>query len=198
MERFLCQRVKEIWLAPAAAGARERAAALCGKYATRYPKAIETLENSLEDSLTFYAFPQPDHRKIALTSMLERLNKEIRRWISVIGIFPDSDSCVRLMTTTDGTTKVQCYLRFLCASGDRLSYRVFRGLVGLSCLHLKAFSGGYNSCCSVNPSIGFHKLRTLLDSICFLTAIRDSARYSLNPQRRRSSERPFAPMSRKS
>lgn len=93
------KELKEIWLAPAAAGARERASALCEKYATRYPKAIETLENGLEDSLTFYAFPQLDHRKIASTNMLERLNEEIRRRTRVVGIFPNSDSYVRLVTT---------------------------------------------------------------------------------------------------
>lgn len=93
------KELKEIWFAPAAAGARERAAALCEKYATHYPKAIETLENGMGDSLTFYVFPQLDHRKIASTNMRERLNEEIRRRIRVVGIFPYSDSYVHLVTT---------------------------------------------------------------------------------------------------
>ncbi|HCE17304.1 MAG TPA: hypothetical protein DEQ80_05545 [Anaerolinea thermolimosa] len=64
-----------------------------------FPKAIELLENGLEDSLAFYAFPDLDARKISSTNMLERLNKEIRRRTSVVGIFPNPDSYLRLVTT---------------------------------------------------------------------------------------------------
>ena len=92
-------QLKEIWLAPSAEGARARAAALGEKYADKYPKAIETLEDGLEDSLSFYAFPKLDARKIASTNMLERLNEEIRRRTRVVGIFPNPDSYLRLVTT---------------------------------------------------------------------------------------------------
>jgi putative transposase len=37
--------------------ARERAIALIKQYENRFPKAIEVLEDGLEDSLSFYAFP---------------------------------------------------------------------------------------------------------------------------------------------
>jgi transposase-like protein len=92
-------QLKEIWLAPSAEGARVRAAALSEKYAAKYPKAIETLEDGLEDSLSFYAFPKLDSRKIASTNMLERLNEEIRRRTRVVGIFPNPDSYLCLVTT---------------------------------------------------------------------------------------------------
>ena len=97
-EEFAGQ-LKEIWLAPFAEGAKERAVALAHRYAAKYPKAIETLENGLEDSLSFYAFPKLDSRKIASTNMLERLNEEIRRRTRVVGIFPNQDSYIRLVTT---------------------------------------------------------------------------------------------------
>ena len=92
-------QLKEIWLAPSAEGARARAAALGEKYAAKYPRAMETLEEGLEDSLSFYAFPKLDARKIASTNMLERLNEEIRRRTRVVGIFPNSDSYLQLVTT---------------------------------------------------------------------------------------------------
>jgi transposase-like protein len=40
-----------------------------------------------------------DFRKIASTNMLERLNREIRRRTTVVGIFPRMDSYIRLVTT---------------------------------------------------------------------------------------------------
>jgi putative transposase len=97
-ESFAAQ-LKEIWLAPSAEIARQRAEQISEQYGKRFPKAIELLENGLEDSLAFYAFPELDARKISSTNMLERLNKEIRRRTSVVGIFPNPDSYLRLVTT---------------------------------------------------------------------------------------------------
>lgn len=91
--------IKEIWLAPTADLARKRAYDVMDAYAKRFPKAVQCLENGLEDSLTFYAFPKLDARKISSSNMIERLNREIRRRTSVVGIFPNEASYVRLVTT---------------------------------------------------------------------------------------------------
>lgn len=77
----------------------ERANKLIDEYARKFPKAVECLENGLEDSLTFYDFKKIDHRKISSTNMLERLNKEIRRRTRVIGVFLNPESYVSLVTT---------------------------------------------------------------------------------------------------
>ena len=58
---FACV-LKEIWLAPTAELARKRAYDVMDTYAKRFPKAVQCLENGLEDSLMFYAFPKPDAR----------------------------------------------------------------------------------------------------------------------------------------
>jgi len=97
-ESFAAQ-LKEIWLAPSLQLAQQRAKQLSEQYGKRFPKAIELLEDGLEDSLAFYAFPELDARKISSTNMLERLNKEIRRRTNVVGIFPNNDSYLRLVTT---------------------------------------------------------------------------------------------------
>ena len=91
--------MKEIWLSPTAELSRKRAYAVMDAYAKRFPKAIQCLENGLKDSQTFYAFPKLDARKISSSNMIERLNYEIRRRTSVVGIFPNENSYVRLVTT---------------------------------------------------------------------------------------------------
>lgn len=68
-------------------------------YAKRFPKEVQCLEEGLEDFLVFYAFPMLDARKISYSNMIERLNREIRRRTSVIGIVPNESSYVRLVTT---------------------------------------------------------------------------------------------------
>ena len=68
-------------------------------YAKRFLKVVQCLEERLEDSLAFYTFPMLDARKISSSNMIERLNREIRRRTSVVGIFPSESSYVRLVTT---------------------------------------------------------------------------------------------------
>ncbi len=97
-ERFAA-KLKEIWLAHDISAARRRAAEIVAEYGKRFAKAIAILEEGLEDSLSFYAFPKLDSRKIASTNMLERLNKEIRRRTRVVGIFPNPDSYLRLVVS---------------------------------------------------------------------------------------------------
>ena len=92
-------KLKQIWLAPNTETARKRSNALAEEYEKRFPQAIQTLEDGLEDSLQFFAFPALDSRKTSSSNMLERLNKEIRRRTRVVGIFPNSSSYLRLVTT---------------------------------------------------------------------------------------------------
>ena len=77
------QNLKTIWLAPTREQARRLAEEICRQYEPRFPKAIRCLEDGLEDSLAFYAFPQLDARKISSTNVLERLNRRsaaVRVW----------------------------------------------------------------------------------------------------------------------
>ena len=98
-EAVFASVLKEIWLAPTAELARKRAYEVIDTDSQRFPKAVHCLENGLEDSRTFYAFPKLDARKISSSNMIERLNREIRRRTSVVGIFPNEESYVRLVTT---------------------------------------------------------------------------------------------------
>ena len=68
------------------------------RYETKYPKALEVLDNGLEDSLSYYDFPSLDARKISSNNMIARINKEIRRRTKVIGIFPNPDAYVRFVS----------------------------------------------------------------------------------------------------
>lgn len=96
-ERF-ASLLKGIWMTTDLETAKRRAQELADEYRGKYPKAIQVLEEGLEDALTFLSFPSLDSRKVSSNNMLERLNKEIRQRTRVIGIFPNPESYLRLVT----------------------------------------------------------------------------------------------------
>jgi putative transposase len=77
--------------------ARRDLAAWLNKWGTRYEKLCNWAEESIEETFTFYRFPQQHHKHLKSTNMLERLNEEIKRRTLVVRIFPNAESCLRLV-----------------------------------------------------------------------------------------------------
>jgi putative transposase len=59
-------------------------------------KAADLVEQSVRETLTYYAFPDIHWHKIRTNNPLERLMREIRRRTRVVGAFPDGQSCLNL------------------------------------------------------------------------------------------------------
>ncbi len=76
--------------------ARADLAAWLKKWSSRYPKLCVWVEDSIEETFTFYRWPLAHHKHLKSTNMLERLNQELKRRTHVIRIFPNSASCLRL------------------------------------------------------------------------------------------------------
>ena len=68
-----------------------------GKWSEKYPKLCEWVEANIEETLTFYRLPLQHHKHMKSTNMLERFNEEIRRRTRVVRIFPNRESCLRLI-----------------------------------------------------------------------------------------------------
>jgi putative transposase len=60
-------------------------------------KVAEHIEEHIEECLTCLAFPESHRRRIRTTNGLERLNQEIKRRTRVVRIFPNKESCLRLV-----------------------------------------------------------------------------------------------------
>jgi putative transposase len=66
--------------------------------APKLPEVATMLADAAEDLLAFSAFPQAHWRQLWSTNPLERLNGEIKRRTNVVGIFPNDQAVVRLVT----------------------------------------------------------------------------------------------------
>ena len=64
--------------------------------AGRLRKAAELVEQSVVETLSYYAFPEPHWRRIRTNNPLERIIREIRRRTRVVGSFPDGESALNL------------------------------------------------------------------------------------------------------
>jgi transposase-like protein len=51
---------------------------------------------AIEETLTYYAFPEEHWRRIRTNNPLERILREIRRRTRVVGAFPDGQSALNL------------------------------------------------------------------------------------------------------
>jgi transposase-like protein len=68
-----------------------------GKWQAKYPKLCAWVEGNIEETFTFYRLPKEHHKHLKSTNVLERLNQELKRRTHVIRIFPNPESCLRLI-----------------------------------------------------------------------------------------------------
>jgi putative transposase len=79
------------------AEARRDLAAWLTKWQATYPKLCAWVEEHIEETLTFYRLPRQHHKHLKSTNLLERLNEEIKRRTHVVRVFPNAESCLRLI-----------------------------------------------------------------------------------------------------
>lgn len=98
--------------------AETKAADLVRQFQTRFQKAMEIFEAGIDDVLSYLHYPSAHRTRISSTNPLERLNLEIRRRTRVVGIFPNSHACLRLIgmllveKNDDWLTDDKAYLTF--------------------------------------------------------------------------------------
>ncbi len=93
----MCQGLKRIFRSDTAGEARQRFDELAKQLEGKANKALECLENGLEDALTVMSLPEKYRRRLRTSNMVERLNEEIRRRERVVRIFPNQESALRLI-----------------------------------------------------------------------------------------------------
>jgi putative transposase len=78
--------------------ARARVKEIQANFEKSAPDFVQWLEENIEEGLVVMQFPKPIQKRLRTSNMLEALNKSIKRRTRVAGIFPNTDSCLRLVT----------------------------------------------------------------------------------------------------
>jgi putative transposase len=95
--REIAAMLKAIHASEDIVAAREKAVRVVEKLAAlRLTRAAELVGAAVEETLTYYAFPEEHWRRIRTNNPLERILREIRRRTRVVGAFPDGQSALNL------------------------------------------------------------------------------------------------------
>ena len=68
------------------------------KYHSSAPKLAAWMEDNLPEGFAVFSFPAEHRARLRTTNGLERINQEIRRRTRVARLFPNEQSCLRLIT----------------------------------------------------------------------------------------------------
>jgi putative transposase len=90
--------IRMIFDAPDRSTAETYLAKTVEKYSKSASRLSEWLAANLPDGLTIFAFPASFRRLLRTTNGVERLHREVRRRARVVSIFPNSASCLRLVS----------------------------------------------------------------------------------------------------
>lgn len=117
MKAQVAAEIRAIFNAPNQQTAGAMLNQIVDEYHTSAPKLALWLEENIPQGLTIFAFPQTHQRLIRTTNGLERLNREIKRRTQVVSIFPNDQSCLRLVTAivseiSDDWLAAKTYIKF--------------------------------------------------------------------------------------
>lgn len=62
------------------------------------PRFVAWLEENVAQGFTVFQFPRAHWKKLRTSNVLERVNREIKRRTRVAVLFPNEDSCLRLVS----------------------------------------------------------------------------------------------------
>lgn len=98
MRQAVANDIKAILTAPNLDEAQRLLRLTSDKYREKAPLLSTWMEENIPEGLATFSFPQEHWKKLRTSNLAERVNKEIKRRTKIVGIFPNCDSCLRLVT----------------------------------------------------------------------------------------------------
>ncbi|MCG3187992.1 MAG: IS256 family transposase IS406 [Rhodocyclaceae bacterium] len=98
LRKPLAQRIRSIFNAPDKAEAERLLRQALDAWKSEAPKLAQWTEENLPDGFTVFDLPHAQRPRLRTTNGLERINREIKRRTRVASIFPNTASCLRLVS----------------------------------------------------------------------------------------------------
>lgn len=94
----VARAIRAIFTASDAAEALEKLKSAVANWRHTQPLLAQWAEANLQEGFTVFGLPEPHRVRMRTTNGLERLNKEIKRRTRVATLFPNPESCLRLVS----------------------------------------------------------------------------------------------------
>jgi len=98
MRKEVAEEIRTIFNAPDQATAEAYLARAVVKYARTASRLSAWMEENIPEGLMVFSFPKEHQRRIRTSNNLERVSQEIKRRTRVVRIFPNEESCLRLVS----------------------------------------------------------------------------------------------------
>ena len=98
MKKEVANDIRAVLMAPNLNEAQRLLQLTSDKYREQAPKLSEWMTANIPEGFTVFSFPQAHWKKLRTSNLAERVNKEIKRRTKIVGIFPNCNSCLRLVT----------------------------------------------------------------------------------------------------
>ena len=98
MKSEVASRIRAMFNSPDVDSANQLLARFIQDYEQSAPDLAQWAENNLIEGFSVFTLPAHHRRMMRTTNMLERQNKEIKRRTRVATLFPNTESCLRLVS----------------------------------------------------------------------------------------------------
>ena len=88
--------IRTVFAQPQPDGAHAQWRHVADGFRSRVPRLAQLMDDAEDDVLAYLGFPREHWRQLWSTNPLERLNRELKRRVDVVGIFPTDRSALRL------------------------------------------------------------------------------------------------------
>jgi len=98
LRREVAADLRDVFEAGDRPEAERRLKRVAEKYRDLAPKLAAWIEENVPEGLTVLELPTAHRKRLRTTNMLENLNKQVQRRTRVAGLFPNTESALRLVT----------------------------------------------------------------------------------------------------
>lgn len=92
------EQLRDVFAAPDGEEAQRRVEEMVEQWRKQVPVLAEWLEETIEQTLTIFALPKGHRVRLRTTNNLEKYHQEVKRRTRVVRIFPNRESCLRLVS----------------------------------------------------------------------------------------------------